>query len=357
MPKAAAPSVAKGTQEFISNYLRECDYAATGYVVYFPEEAVAALRKARGFDLRIKASHGDAKLLSAKNTVYTRRRDDDGERIYRTVTGSFVLAPLPTPQAHILISRDSSSYIHDGLKRLIYNSRLSGCRMRLTSDELRAVVQGLLKRRPGRLVVSRAIGRNVREESVISHERHSVDEVFEDAAEQGRRVHSLSFTLRDPETADVLLKASISRDGRVSYRSGAVSLFLGGLVDGAAGTVRERKDKLQGRERKRGTDEVKPLSLKFSRSVFSEQSDVLSFLQVIASIQHGEYTIYHRNPYLHIGFFDFFDSSEFDVFIDGPDSAMLIPQYRATVPSLFRFCQKVFEHFEEGTILRLEEVQ
>lgn len=340
--------------QFVSQYLDGTEHA-TAFVVFFSKIPEHTLRSARGFELNAQVAPSGHCSFISKSRIYTHRRDDSKEKIYRNVQGSFLVAPLGLDGAYVLITRESSSYVKDALKRLIYRSRVSSCLMRLTSDEIRNSLELLLMKRPGQLVVHRAIARTTREESIISHEKTSLEEVYDEASQQKRRIHSLSFTLFDSSTTAPILKAGISRDGHIVYRDGSLSLFFEALVSAAADIVRDRTRKLEGRERSRETGEVRPIRLTFNDSVFSESTDVLSFLDVVRNIPHGEFTLYHRNPYLHLGFFDFFDASEFDVFIDSPNSVMLVPQFRASVPSLFRFCQKVFEHFEEGTIEQIDE--
>lgn len=339
---------------FVSHYLNGAKHGATCFVVYFSRSPEETLRSARGFSLVTKTAPRRHNAFGSENRIDTRRSNDAGQRVFRDVKGDFILAPLGTDGAHILITREPSDYVRDALRRLIYRSRLSSCLMRLTSEEIRAVLESLLGHRQGKLTIRRAVARTVREESIISHEKTTLSEVYDEAERQKRRIHSLSFAFVS-HTGEVLLKAGISRDGHIVYRDGSLPLFVDTIVAGAAKIVRERTKKLEGRERSQKTGEVKPLRLIFNDPVFTEKADVLSFLDVVRKIPHGEFTLYHRNPYLHLGYFDFFDASEFDVFIDGPNSIMLVPQFKASVPSLFRFCQKIFEHFEEGAIEQLNE--
>ena len=71
---------------------------------------------------------------------------------------------------------------------------------------------------------------------------------------------------------------------------------------------------------------------------------------MLGRIRHGEFTLFHRNPYLHLSFFDFFDASEFDVIIEAANSLLIVPQFESSASSLFRLCQKIFERFDEGVV-------
>lgn len=127
-------------------------------------------------------------------------------------------------------------------------------------------------------------------------------------------------------------------------------MFWHGVVERAARLVKTKKDLLSNRARSAQTGEIRPIRISFGEPVFLRKNAVTSFLSVLNKVRHGELTIFHRNPYLHVTFTDLFDASEFDVFVDSAESVVIVPQYETTVSSLFRFCQKIFENFQEGSL-------
>ena len=293
--------------------------------------------------------NGVLKFFS-KNRIRSTRRDDEGKRIHREINGTFLLTKLMASEAYMFLTKDDAEYVANGLLRLLYRARNDVCRLRLTSDEMRAVVVGLLEDSPGRLVVRRSVSKNKRLETTISYETESLDELYKKAKEDDAHVQSFAFTLLNKSTGKIVLNAGLNREGRISYYDGSFTLFWQAFVERAARIVKTKKDLLNNRARSEQTGEIKPIRIDFGEPVFSRQSAVKSFLSALGKIRHGEFTIFHRNPYLHVSFLDFFDASEFDVFVDSSNSLVIVPQYQTSLPSLFRFCQKIFENFQEGAI-------
>jgi hypothetical protein len=336
----------------ISTYLMPAKFGSTALVGFFPSDPLHALQAVqhKGFVLKAQSlEHGVQKFFS-KNWIRSTLRDDEGKRIQREIDGTFLLLKLSTPEAYMFLTRDGAQYLTHGLLRLLYRARVDVCRLRLTSIEMRAVVAGLLEDSPGRLVVRRSVSKNKRLETTISYETESLDELYKKAQEDDAHVHSFAFTLLDKTKQKLVLNVGLNREGKIIFYDGNFSLFWQAIVERAARIVKTKKDLLSNRSRSERSGETRPIRIAFGEPVFSRQSAVRAFLVALGKIRHGEFTIFHRNPYLHVSFLDFFDSSEFDVFVDSSDSLMIVPQYQTSLPSLFRFCQKIFENFQEGTI-------
>ncbi len=334
----------------ISNYLLLAKYGATAFVGFAPEPPISFLKHARGFGLQNQILENQVLKYFSKNRIDTRTRDNEGEKVYRGVTGTFLLAKLPSPKAYLFLTKDSGEFIKDGLSRLLYRVRKNVSRLHLTSGEMKGIVSALVLETSGRLVVRRSILRNKRQETTVSYETEFLDALYSKAASDDAHVHSFAFKLYDKGSKKLLLNAGINRKGRFSYYEGDLRLFALSLIGRAAQLVKKKEDLLQHRDRSERTGEIKPIRITFDEPVFDKPDGVRAFLATLGKIRHGEFTIFHRNPYLHVSFFDFFDASEFEVFADSAESLVIVPQYGSTSPSLFRFCQKVFENFQEGTI-------
>ena len=331
-------------------HFQNADRGITGLVGFAQKNPTPTLLHARGFLVEEQPNAGGIRPFISKNKIQGRRRDSRGSPIYRDVTGHFALSKLATPQAYAFLTADNAAYMRDGLTRLMYRTRVDICRLRLTSAEICRVIQDLLAEHPGRLVVRRAVLKNKRQESTVSYVRMSFDDLYAQADNDNAHVHSLAFTLSEKSRNRVILKAGLSRDGRLFYSAGDFSIFFNKVMERAATVAAEKKQLLTDRARSKETGEVRPLRITFDENIFSQKTVILQFLNVLNQIRHGETTIFHRNPYLHVSFFDFFDKSEFDVFVDSDNTVVIVPQYEASFSSLFRFCQKIFENFQEGVI-------
>ena len=340
-----------GALKDISNYLKPARFGATALVGFFPSDPMRALQTVqnKGFVLKMQPlEHGVQKFFS-KNRIRSNFRDDEGKRIQRDIDGTFLLLKLLTPDAFLFLTRDGADYLNNGLLKLLYRARMDVCRLRLTSDEMHAVVAGLLEDVPGRLVVRRSVSKNKRLETTISYETESLDELYKKAKDDDAHVHSFAFTLLDKKQK-LVLNAGLNRVGKIVFHDGSFDLFWQAVVERAARIVKTKKDLLSNRSRSEQTGEIRPIRIAFGEPVFARPPAIRAFLGALGKIRHGEFTIFHRNPYLHVSFVDFFDASEFDIFVDASDSLIIVPQYKTSLSSLFRFCQKIFENFQEGVI-------
>jgi hypothetical protein len=215
---------------------------------------------------------------------------------------------------------------------------------------MREIVSALVNHSSGRLVVRRSIVRNKRQETTVSYETELLDELYSKATAEDAHVHSFAFKLQHKRTGKLILNAGLNREGRFSFHDGDLSLFVAGLLEHASHIVKKKADLLQNRARSENTGEINPIRVTFEEPVFDKKDGVKAFLRILGRIRHGEFTIFHRNPYLHVSFFDFFDGSEFDLFVESSDTLIIVPQFQANPSSLFRLCQKISENFQEGII-------
>jgi len=220
---------------------------------------------------------------------------------------------------------------------------------------MQEIVYSLARSTKTQVETNRYVLRSKRDQATISYQTESLKSLYEFARTHDAAVQGFDFSLfnRDRE---VLVRAGFNRDGKLSYHGGSKEFFLKEFVETVAQTVKSRTDVLNGRARSEQTGEVKPLRLAFERALFDQPENVRAFLSALSRVRHADYTLLHRNPYLHLSFVDFFDASGFDVLVDSADSIVIVPQFRASLSSLFRLCQKIFDKFEEGTIAEADDV-
>lgn len=324
--------------------------AATAFVAFTNISPVRLIKEARGFVMQEQQLDSGGIKYFSKNRINTRSRDENGKLIFRDVSGTFLLTKLITPTAHLFLTKDSSEFVTDGLGRLLYRIRKDASTLHLTSGEMKEVVTGLLNDVGGRLVIRRSTVRNKRQEATVSYQTEFLDHLYTEAAKDDAHVHSFAFELFDKTKERLLLNASLNREGKFSFYDGELELFIRGLVEKATHIVKKREDILQNRARSEETGRINPIRITFDEPVFEKPAAIRAFLTTISKIRHGEFTIFHRNPYLHVSFFDFFDGSEYELFVDSAESILVVPQFGSTTPSLFRFCQKIFENFQEGIV-------
>lgn len=61
-------------------------------------------------------------------------------------------------------------------------------------------------------------------------------------------------------------------------------------------------------------------------------------------------SVFHGNPYMHLGVIDYFDGSVFDLWVLSVNQLIIVPQIKGSVPSIRRVVSHVFESFAEGEV-------
>jgi hypothetical protein len=302
-----------------------------------------------GFEVEELGSQNGVNQYRTVNLIATRQTGRKPPPPYRKVKGRFFVSKLLTREALVFVTPERDDYVRDGLIRFLYRARANLTRARLTSAEMWDVVSTIARTTQTRVITNRSLLRNKRHEATISYKAESLADVYEHARDTDANVQGFDFCLATTDE-ELALRAGINRDGKLSFQAGSRELFLNVFVETVASTVKARADLLTNRARLRDTGVVRPLRLKFNEPLFQSSQNVQTFLNVLGRIRHGEFTLFHRNPYLHLSFFDFFDASEFDVIIEAADSLLIVPQFESSGSSLFRLCQKIFERFDEGVV-------
>lgn len=328
---------------------------AYAFVAYANRGLDLATLEVRGFRTqRVSEREGVAQYRTL-NRIPTRQHGSKPRPAFRDVTGRFFSAKLLTPEAYVFITPERDEYVRDGLIRFLYRARDQFTRARLTSAEMRDIVFELARITQTRGATNRYLLRSKRDEATISYQTESLDSLYSFAREKNATIHGFDFSLTDNK-GNILLRAGLNRDGKLSFHGGSKEFFVKQFVEAVARKVKARTDLLNHRARSEKTGEVKPLRISFDVALFDQTENVRAFLNMLSGIRHSEFTLFHRNPYLHLSFFDFFDASEFDVVVDAANSVVIIPQFQSSLSSLFRLCQKIFEKFEEGTVSEAADV-
>jgi hypothetical protein len=309
----------------------------------------------RGFNLDRMSDQSGVERYRSTNRIPTRQRGAKPRPAFREVTGRFFVAKLLTPNAYAFVTPERDEYVRDGLVRFLYRARTYLTRARLTSGEMREIVYSLARSSNAYVETNRSLLRSKRDQATISYQTGSLQSLYEFAHTNDATVQGFDFSLFDRDRK-VLVRAGFNRDGKLSYHGGSKDFFVKQFVETVAQTVKSRTDVLNGRARSEQTGEVRPLRLKFDRALFDRAENVRAFLGALSRVRHTDYTLLHRNPYLHLSFVDFFDASGFDVLVDSADSVVIVPQFHASLSSLFRLCQKIFDKFEEGTVAEADDV-
>lgn len=309
----------------------------------------------RGFTTKCLRNESGVGRYRTINRISTRQRGTRPRPAFREIKGQFFAAKLLTPHAYAFITPERDDYVRDGLVRFLYRARSWLTRARLTSGEMQETVYELARLTNTKVETSRYLLRSRQNEATIGYQTESLKSLYDFARENHLTVQGFDFSLVGSD-GEVLVRAGLNRDGKLSYHGGSKEFFVKQFIEAVAQKVKSRADVLNGRARSEESGDVKPLRLKFDRALFDRTENVHALLTALSRIRHSDYTLLHRNPYLHLSFFDFFDASEFDILVDAADSLVIVPQFESSLSSLFRLCQKIFDKFEEGTVAEAGDV-
>lgn len=173
-----------------------------------------------GFSLDRVSTQSGVVQYRTQNAIATRRRGRKPQATFREVKGKFFLSKLITPSAFVFVTPERDEYVRDGLSRFLYRARAQFTRARLTSREMLSIVLEMARATSSKVVTNRSLIRSKRNEATISYKAESIKEVYEYARESNANVSGFDFSLISLD-GEVLLRAGLNRDGKLSFLSGS----------------------------------------------------------------------------------------------------------------------------------------
>jgi hypothetical protein len=150
------------------------------------------------------------------------------------------------------------------------------------------------------------------------------------------------------------IQATISKYGYVSC-NGEAKAFVDHVIAPMAQLASDRIRFLSSRDKRSSKNSVpRPLKIKYPIEIFSSPEQIRRLLDVMKHYDHANCSVFHSNPYLHVGIVDNFDLSSIDLWVLDKYEILIIPQIRTTDSSLKRTINHIFENFREGEIAEAE---
>ncbi|MFB6186524.1 MAG: hypothetical protein ABEI86_06625, partial [Halobacteriaceae archaeon] len=158
--------------------------------------------------------------------------------------------------------------------------------------------------------------------------------VFQQAREGRSYIDSLTFEATADE--DLLLRASMNRDGSTSLNKGDVDLFFNKLLEQFISYGDRKADMFSGKERSRETGNVQEIEIQFDNPIFQSKRDNKLLVDALTDLTKASVTVYHANPYAHVSVLDFNDGSSSDVFVTDPKTVSIVPSYHELIDANLR---------------------
>jgi len=273
----------------------------------------------------------------------------------RRVEGSFAF--LQHEQSHVwtALTGKGSDFFTKGVNWVIRNTPPQIYEFYATSRDLEGVLDRFdesLDSNPF-IEVTQAVAYSHKDQAEISYKKRPYRIVFEQAREGRSYIDSLTFEATTEE--EILLRASMNRDGSTALKKGDVDLFFNKLLEQFISYGDKKADVFTGKERNRETGDVQEIEIQFDNPVFQSKKDNKLLVDALTDLTKASVTVYHANPYAHVSVLDFNDGSSSDIFVTDPKTVSIVPSYRGSTNSLMRISDKLYRELDESTLVYIEE--
>jgi len=240
-------------------------------------------------------------------------------------------------------------------------------RVYLTNKELYDILEKFekeeLKIRVDRMTAYSRLETSKKKRVAVTYTAEPFRKVFTDAAEFSQWIDKIKFTAyteKITQNGSTIRKRElvgyISRSGFFRVRQN-FKLFYAISVELATKVCIPRINYLKVRSEKARDQLPEPLVIKYDRPIITSPDDNKRLISILADLRACSISTYHANPYIHLSLLDYLDGSSYDIWVLSPDDIIVVPQLTASVASMTRLINHIFERFEEGKIVKYEPIQ
>jgi len=275
----------------------------------------------------------------------------------------FVCNYAPFKNVNLAITFEKNTFFRRGLLPIIKSLYP---KMRLTfikHEKLMKLLQAFQERYDTlNLIISRASLKNrfIEKESgsklvpMVGWPNMELDEALKWADQNDSWFQSIQFRLTEKKTN--IAEISFTRQGivKTNHLYDEVQEFF---IKPVCKTLFENMEMFRNRSR-RDTDSfsVRPLAISFSYDHFADPQDNTRFIRVMRRYNKAAISVLHGNPYIHITISDYFDGSNFDLWMVSPKMITIVPQMKGSVAAIERLVNHIFDSYAEGKIVDYSEV-
>ncbi len=309
-----------------------------------------------GFSLEIK-NPGTVMTLAATREV------NENERI--TVQARIVSHPS-FPGVYLIISDCNTNDFKRVITRLIDLHYPIISRIFLTNTELRIIFDKLRDSTGLDIIVESSVGKRrlpgrKKKKSQVTYTDQPYDEVFDEIGANDQWVQSIRYR------AEKVVRIK-SKDFRTTQFYGLVdrACFFSSRRDFTPvieiviplaiklASIRNEYLKISVETAERSKPE--PLVIKFGQDVFADVSKNRQYVDALTELESCSVSEYHTNPYIHISLLDYLDGSSYDLWVLSFDRMFVIPEFKASIASMSRLVNHIFERIHEGKIEKYEDI-
>lgn len=267
--------------------------------------------------------------------------------------------PSTRDSMYLLVSDYKTSLFKKMIVRLVNKRYPLLSRVFIRDVELLRILQSLRKFRDIRTKIYKILYTsrisNELQEKDLKWTARDFEEVFEEIAQQNSWIKKIDFkswleeVRFDFVTQELRFDGSITRDCIFKIKMN-FPRFYESVVMPLLDMVATRLGYLERRAETACKWKPEPIVIKFPESVFKGERWNEKFIDNMAEMSNVSVNEYHTNPYVHISLLDYQDGSSYGIWIVSEDAVNIIPQGRATIASMTRLLNHVFQRVREGEI-------
>lgn len=197
-----------------------------------------------------------------------------------------------------------------------------------------------------------------KKESVITYTDTSYKEIWDKISKDDQWIQSIRYraekNMKDKATYASFFKGTITRDCHFIIW-GEFKILTDVIIPHALELISKRNDCILTTSKSAPNLEPKPIMIKFGNPLFSNIEKNKSYLKSIAEMPSYSVSAYHNNPYIHASLVDYEDGSSYDLWVLSKNNLIIIPRFEASIASLSRLVNHVFERIGEGRVENFEE--
>jgi hypothetical protein len=96
--------------------------------------------------------------------------------------------------------------------------------------------------------------------------------------------------------------------------------------------------------------EVRPLAIELGEDLFESVEENAKFIGEMRKMKASSINVIHGNPYVHLSVLDYYDGSNFDIWVLSPERIIIVPQMMGSMQSIKRLVNHIFDFYAEGEV-------
>lgn len=236
-------------------------------------------------------------------------------------------------------------------------------RIFLTNNEMHLIFSKLEKN-DYNIMVESSIGKKRLEgknkESIIRYTNKPYKKVFDEIIHEDAWIQHVRYRadngVDDEGNPITAFKGTITRDCYFSIRTN-FNILINQIIPHALELASVRNQYLKISTESAFKPKPEPTVIKFDKDLFLNPKKNESYLEAITSMPSCSISKYHNNPYVHASLVDYRDGSSYDLWILALNRIIIIPRFEASIGSMSRLVNHIFERIGDGTVEKFEEIK